>query len=422
MTGFEKDRFNFRDSDGLLGGVASEMRRLERERASLFSAASEYGNAAAHFGKLFGVSDIAAVWAKQSSFHGTNSAVARIAARFNENTAATGLLKQLTDAGKAQQESIRRMLDPMRDIRDSFRIDSRIQRALDEFKKPFSFGENSRNVFANSSAYDETIKRISSISEHSMLSTRGLLNDDLFNTGIERALRSFESISDKWVVPNPLLESLGSMRALEERFGKVTLPVIDAASAATLARMLGLEGVKAQLAAFSDENDEQINVAAPSQHAAFKRRGGEIQLKDLLNLVLVVVILWYQEQSSSRWQDATDQALAVQSKKTDALASNQTKMIEALNVLVEKVLVDEAKRNEERFVVRERIAEVRSKPENGSSVEGKLLPREVVLTVSEKGKWIEIEYYHWLLREYRTGWALKKYFTRVPSNFDEPRK
>jgi hypothetical protein len=33
--------------------------------------------------------------------------------------------------------------------------------------------------------------------------------------------------------------------------------------------------------------------------------------------------------------------------------------------------------------------------------------------MSEDGKWIEFEYYHWLHQEYRTGWALKKYFQRV---------
>ena len=59
------------------------------------------------------------------------------------------------------------------------------------------------------------------------------------------------------------------------------------------------------------------------------------------------------------------------------------------------------------------MAVVRSKPEHGSAVVGKLLPQEVVRPLSEDGKWIEFEYYHWLHQEYRTGWALKKYFQRV---------
>jgi hypothetical protein len=37
----------------------------------------------------------------------------------------------------------------------------------------------------------------------------------------------------------------------------------------------------------------------------------------------------------------------------------------------------------------------------------------VVRPIAEDGKWIQFEYYHWLHQEYRTGWALKKYFQRV---------
>jgi hypothetical protein len=59
------------------------------------------------------------------------------------------------------------------------------------------------------------------------------------------------------------------------------------------------------------------------------------------------------------------------------------------------------------------VAEVRVKPEHGATLVGRLLQQEVVRPISEDGKWIEIEYYHWLHQEYRTGWALKKYFQRV---------
>lgn len=95
-------------------------------------------------------------------------------------------------------------------------------------------------------------------------------------------------------------------------------------------------------------------------------------------------------------------------------------MIAALTKLVETALVQEAKRREERFVVLDRVVVVRSKPEHGSVVEGKLLPREVVRPISESGKWIEFEYFHWLHKEHRTGWALKKYFQRVPAPREKP--
>lgn len=72
---------------------------------------------------------------------------------------------------------------------------------------------------------------------------------------------------------------------------------------------------------------------------------------------------------------------------------------------------------EERFVVRERPATVRSNPEHGSAVEGKLMPNEVVRAIDKEGKWVEVEYYHWLREEYRTEWVLKKHLERVPANY-----
>jgi hypothetical protein len=117
----------------------------------------------------------------------------------------------------------------------------------------------------------------------------------------------------------------------------------------------------------------------------------------------------YQEVSSARWQAATDEKLAKQAE----VLETQRNMMESLAKLVEKALVHEAQHQEQRFVVRDRVALVRSRPESGSSVVGKLFPREVVRPIAEDGKWIQFEYYHWLHQEYRTGWALKKYFQRV---------
>lgn len=131
----------------------------------------------------------------------------------------------------------------------------------------------------------------------------------------------------------------------------------------------------------------------------------------------------YQEINSNQWQAATDKTLAEQTKKMEAhgdAMEGQRTMIEALTKLVENALMQESKRQEERFVVLERVTTVRSKPEHGEAVEGKLLPREVVRPISERGKWIEFGYYHWLHKEYRTGWALKKYFQRVPANYKTP--
>ncbi|MBC7938856.1 MAG: hypothetical protein H7Z19_03680, partial [Chitinophagaceae bacterium] len=112
----------------------------------------------------------------------------------------------------------------------------------------------------------------------------------------------------------------------------------------------------------------------------------------LLSFILAVLIPLYQEINSSQWQAATDRTLAAQTRKMEAQGDaleGQRMMIEALTKLVEKAVVQEAGRQEERFVVLDRVAVVRSKPEHGAAVEGKLLPREVVRPISKNGKWIE---------------------------------
>jgi len=98
------------------------------------------------------------------------------------------------------------------------------------------------------------------------------------------------------------------------------------------------------------------------------------------------------------------------------MLETQAKQLESLSILVERALIKETTRVSTRFVVLDRVATVRARPGSGASVESNLLPREVVTLVSEQGKWIEVRYYHWSLKAYKTGWVLKKYLTRVPAS------
>ncbi len=114
-----------------------------------------------------------------------------------------------------------------------------------------------------------------------------------------------------------------------------------------------------------------------------------------------------------------ENAGTIQQAKDDEQAAKQMRQLESLSRLVEKALEQATKAKEERFVVRERTATVRSKPEHGSAMEGKLLPNEVVRAIDKNGKWVEVEYYHWLHEEFRTGWVLKRYLERVPANYSK---
>lgn len=379
--------FDLVNFDNLLGNslAVNEIRKLERERSTWMDAISQSHNLSDQIKKLVG----------ESSF------TAKIAT-------------QMQDAQKAQAESVRKMLDPLYSIRSSMQINSESQRLLAEFSKQISASDQIKKLLDQATGSNAFIKAMHSSIDSSMERTLKMLADDSVSNGLQQMMKSYDDANKRWAVPSQLLDSLGPLKALQEQMGKLSIPVMDWASAATLAKLLGQQGIESQLAALGIHPDGSLSpeFGKPQEIGLFSRKTADILT--LLSFIFAVLIPIYQEMSSAKWQAATDKKLEAQ---TDAL-EGQRKMIEALTQLVEKALVQEAKRQDERFVVRDRVAEVRSKPEHGSAVVGKLLPNEVVRTVSEDGKWIEFEYYHWLHQEYRTGWALKKYFQRVSPQRD----
>jgi hypothetical protein len=368
---------------GMLGSshALNEYRKLEQQRSTWMTAMAETNSLAEQIKKLVG-----------------------------QNSAAIQMAQQMHEAQKAQEDSIRKMLDPLGNIRSGLVADGSIQRMLDEFSKPLAATDHITKLLGQVAAPSAYLKSLQLINDSSIERARRVLAETSVNTGLQQVMKSFEEANKHWAVPSALVESLSPLKAWQEQVGKLSLPVMDWESAAALAKILGQGGIESQLAALGINPDGSVNpdfVEQEEEGLGLSRRS--MDLMTLLGFILAFLVPIYQEISSSQWQAATDKKLEAQA---DAL-EGQRKLIEALTKLVEKALVQEAKRQEERFVVRERVVVVRAKPEHGSVVVGKLLPSEVVRPVSEDGKWIEFHYYHWLHQEYRTGWALKKYFHRV---------
>lgn len=370
--------------DDLLGrsSAVNEIRKMERERSTWMDAIAQSHNLSDQIKKLVG-----------------------------ENSLAVQIARQMQDAQKAQEESIRKMLDPLAHIRSSLLSDNATQRILAEFSKPNAASDHITKLIEQASGSSAFIKAMHSNAESSMEHSRKMLAEASLSSGLQQMMKSFEETNKHWAVPSALLESMSPLKAWQEQVGKLSLPVMDWGSAATLAKLLGSEGIKSQLAALGINPDGSLNVNFADQDEGIDLSRKAMELMTLLSFILAILVPIYQEFSSAQWQAATDKKLEAQA---DAM-EGQRKMIEALTKLVGKALVQEAKWQEERFVVRDRVAIVRFKPEHGSAVIGKLLPQEVVRPISEDGKWIEFEYYHWLHQDYRTGWALKKYFQRVPT-------
>ncbi len=327
-----------------------------------------------------------------------------------QDYAAIQTAKQMYDVHKkAQEESIRKMLDPLASVRSSLLGDSSLQRMIAEFSKPVTATDHFTKLMDQVAGPSAYLRNLNLGADSSIEHARKMLAETSISTGLQQMMKSFEETNRHWAVPSALLESMSPLKAWQEQAGKLSLPVMDWGSAATLAKLLGREGIESQLAALGINPDGSRNANFVVQEEGIGLSRKTMELMALLSFILAFLVPIYQELSSAQWQTSVDMKLEAQA---DAL-EGQRKVIESLTKLVEKALVQEAKRQEVWFVVRDRVAEVRATPEHGSTVVGKLLPQEVVRPVSEDGKWIQFEYYHWLHREYRTGWALKKYFQRV---------
>lgn len=310
-----------------------------------------------------------------------------------------------------QQDHFKRMLDPIADIRKQYALDPNLQRLIDVATKPAWLGDGLTrtvkvagqiNAFA---AMEEGIQA-------SLRHAREALAMTSASSQISLLMKSYQDAHKHWEIPRGLVESVGAVKALQESVGRLTMPVIDWSSAATLAKLLGEEGIEAQLAALGIQADGTL--LEVGEETTEQENGiGLMELLTLLSFIAAFLIPYLQELSSDKWQGKTDSELAVHRQ----LLEKQEQQLIALSRLVEKAIEKKTKRANDRFVVLDRMTTVRSDPENGSSIVSKLFPREVVKPLAEQGKWIQIEYYDWLRQQNYRGWALKKYFKRVPAAY-----
>ncbi len=319
--------------------------------------------------------------------------------------------KAWQDSERLQMERMRKMFDPMADIRKGVLGDTATLHLIKELTVGSTLGNHMKEI---EQALDigSVAKMLAQQAAVSQTQTKRLFEDLGVGNTILRYLKGYEHINKQWKVPNEVLGIVGSFKVLQDQLGKVALPTIDWGSAAALANALGTEGIQEQLALLGIKSDGSMH-----EHAELPERGllsrKQSDAIALVSLLLTILYSLYQEISSQ--QDKV-KAEAFQ-KQTTATLHVQTQQIQSLTGLIEKALMQAARTPEERFVVRDRTATVRSKPEHGSSVQGKLMPNEVIRAINKDGMWVEVEYYHWLHEEYRTGWVLKKYLERVPANY-----
>lgn len=330
------------------------------------------------------------------------------------NSLAMQSIKTWQEAERIQKEKMRRLLDPLDGIRQSLLLDNSTQKLIKELTAANSIQDHIKQLVDETSGIGSVAKVLARQAEESREQHRRLLDSVTGASSIQNYLKEFEVINKQWMVPNEVLGIVSSFKEIQEQLGRVALPTIDWGSAGALAKLLGSEGIKEQLALLGIGPDGTMHrpAALPEKGILSRRQSDAVALVSLLLSILFFV---YQEISSQQDKAKTE---AFQ-KQTTVTLQVQAQQIQNLTALIGQALAQAAQEPEMRFVVRERPAKVRTTPEHGAPVEGKLLPNEVVRAIDRKGRWVEVEYYHWLHEEYRTGWVLKHYLERVPPSFSK---
>ena len=396
--------------------LARDVARMEEERASWRKSMIETDNIAKRMREL---AEGSAEFQAAKNLLALQSSVFSVAQQHKDLLGLGGAFgsayEAWQDSQRTQTESMRKMFAPMVDIRNSVLGDSTMTQQL---IKELTEASSARNYFADlveqASGVGSVAKLLAQQGEASRAQTKHVLESLNVSSSVQRYLNDYMSVNKGWVVPREVLGMVDSFKEIHDRFGNFALPTIDWGSAAALAKVLGREGIQQQLNLLGIEPDGSMHSASetPASGILGRRQSDAVAL---LSLLLSILFFIYQESSNTQQQVKTD---AFQTQAIVTLQM-QAKQIQSLTILIEKALVQAAQAPEERFVVRDRVATVRARPTHGSTVEGTLMPNEVVRVISKDGKWVEVEYYHWLREQYRVGWVLKKYLERVPANFSK---
>lgn len=190
-------------------------------------------------------------------------------------------------------------------------------------------------------------------------------------------------------------------------------PVIDGAAASAIAAMWGKEGVERQLKFFGIEYHQlfvDLQTTTEEKPISSQFKIPPIDFWTAFSILLAILMFLYQARDSAQTESRLSSQLQLSRDETQ----NSLRLIgQVLQTLIESRQPNEE--GEIQFVVRSRVATIRTTPSAGSTAVAEIFPNQVVTLKDARGKWIQVQYFDWLNHEVRTGWVLKKYLVRVPT-------
>jgi hypothetical protein len=273
---------------------------------------------------------------------------------------------------------------------------------------------------ALSSGWQERMRELASLSSISSSAMR--MSDDLSKQMVAISSIHHERFSELAKPYKGLLDAFNSNTAYARIIKEITeqhdwmkgirLPVIDGATASAIAAMWGHEGVEKQLQFFGIEYQQFfMDIESEKTQGSQQFKIPQIDFWTAFSILLTILMFVYQVRDSAQTENRL--VSEIQHSRSDAKKST-----EAIGKLLQ-ALIETRQPQEEgkiQFAVRSRVATIRKFPLSGSAVIAEIFPNQVVTLLNEDGKWIEVEYFDWLQQKFRTGWILKKYLIRVPTN------
>lgn len=223
----------------------------------------------------------------------------------NANSSVMQSIKAWQEAERIQNEQMRRMLDPLDGIRKSLLVDDTTQKLIKELTAVSSIPNQIKQLADQVTGIGSVAKMLAQQAEESRKQHRRLLDSVAAGSSIQSYLKEFEAINKQWVVPNEVLGIVSSFKKIQEQLGRVALPTIDWGSAGALARVLGSEGIKEQLALLGIEPDGMMYLPAEiPEKGLLSRKQSDVVA--LVSLLLAILFFIYQENSSQKDKAKTE--------------------------------------------------------------------------------------------------------------------
>lgn len=321
-----------------------------------------------------------------------------------------GVASQLAKAMAEQSIHWNKFTEPLSQIRESMLFSDQVAKSM--ASASLGWQNTARKLAESLSASSSAMRMSDEISKHMM----GI--SSLHLERFAELTKPYQGLLDSIASDSFAVKAAREMAVQYNWAKQFQLPIIDSAAARAIAAIWGHEGVERQLKSFGvdyhqlfeDIETEQEQPQSPSQ---FKIP--PVDFWTAFSILLAILMFVYQYRDSAQMESRL--VSEIQLSRDDH--KNGTQLIEKLL----KALIESKQPNEEgetQFVVRSRVATIRTSPRAGATAIAEIFPNQVVTLLDEDGKWIEVSYFDWLKQEVRTGWVLKKYLVRVPNGRSYP--